>query len=95
MEASTAHTGWKKVFFWAGRCTGKEIDGKLFIISSECERNISKYGCFFYDEVFLFGFVIGEKFCSKRVTKESGTSCLCIMYGGFALYGGIFKRLPL
>ena len=50
-----------KFFFGgAGRCTGKEVDGKLFINSGEGQRNISKHGCSFYVEVFLFGFVIGE-----------------------------------
>ena len=38
----------------------KEVDGKLFIISGEGERNISKHGFSFYAEVFLLGFVLGE-----------------------------------
>ena len=60
-------------FFWAGRYTDKEVDGKRFIISGEDKRNISKHGCYFYAEFFLLGFVKGEWFCSIRVTKESGT----------------------
>ena len=47
--------------FFLGRAgTGKEVDGKLFIISGEVERNISKHGCSFYADVFLCYLSIGE-----------------------------------
>ena len=59
-EASTADTGWKEFFFGGMTGTGKEVDGKLFIISGEVEDNISKHGCSFYAEVFSYNFIIGE-----------------------------------
>ena len=39
---------------------GKEVDGKLLIISGEGEANISKHVFSFYAEVFLCGFIIDE-----------------------------------
>ena len=93
-KASTADTGRRK--FFLGRAgQGKEVDGKLFIISGEREPNISKHVFSFYVGVFLSDFIIGKYFWSTRVTKDSITSCLCIMYGGFSLYGGPFRRVPL
>ena len=60
-EAPTADTDRNVVFFfWVRRCTGEEVDEKLFSFCSGGERNISKHGFNFYAEVFLFNFVIGE-----------------------------------
>ena len=52
-EAPTVDTDWKEVFFWARRCTGQEVNGKLFIVSGEVEHNISKHGFSFYAVVLL------------------------------------------
>ena len=78
-----------------GAPKARKLTVSCSLLAEKLSAIFRKYGCSFYAEVFLSGFVVGEYFCSTRVTKESVTSCLCNMYGCFSLYGSLFKRFPL
>ena len=90
-EASTADTGWKEGFFGQGATQIRKLTASYSLLAEKVSAVFRSMDVLSTPEVFLCDFIIGEQFCSTRVTKESGISCLCIVYGGFSLYGDLLR----